>query len=424
MKEHTVAIIGGGLGGLCLANGLKKAGISVAVYERDQSPESRPQGYRIHIDPKGSTALYQCLPPHLWDLFNSTGGDFAQGFSVVTEQLRELLNLGRVSGAVDSIARHRSISRITLRRILLAGLEGEVKFNRRFLQYEEAADGAIIAHFEDGTTVQADLLVAADGVNSCVRKQYLPDAEPIDTGVVGIVGTLPLTDGVIALAPYFLLDGPGLVVPSTACSLFMAMWKRSGEAAQTLHRLGIEGTLPGDEDYLILALSGRPDFFGLDEQFGSVTGRTLKDVLRRKTAGWHPNLRKLVEMVREEELLLNHIRTSQPPVPWRSTHITLLGDAIHCMTPYRGVGGNIALKDAALLTSHLIQAHQGQKPLLQAISEYEASMRQYAFAAVEDSLKAMKQFTSPKKYPAFSIFKTGMRVVNAVPKLKRKLLPA
>ena len=74
------------------------------------------------------------------------------------------------------------------------------------------------------------------------------------------------------------------------------------------------------------------------------------------------------------------------------THITRLGDAIHSMTPYRGVGGNIALKDAALLTSHIIQAHRGQTPLLQAISEYETSMRQYAFAAVEDSLKAMKQF--------------------------------
>jgi len=428
MKEHTVAIIGGGLGGLCLANGLKKAGIRVAVYERDQSPESRPQGYRIHIDPQGSTALYQCLPPHLWDLFSSTGGDFSQGFSIVTEQLHELLNLagrGATAGATaDSIARHRSISRITLRRILLAGLEDDVKFNKRFLRYEEAAHGAIIAHFEDGTTAQADLLVAADGVNSPVRKQYLPHAEPIDTGVVAIVGTLPLTDGVMALAPYFLLDGPGMVVPGTPCSMFMAMWKRSGEAAQALRRLGIEGTLPGDEDYLLLALCGGPDFFGLDEQSDAVTGRTLKDVLRRKTAGWHTNLRKLVEMVSEEELVLNHVRTSHPPGSWRSTHITLLGDAIHSMTPFRGVGGNIALKDAALLTSHLIQAQQGQKPLLEAISEYEASMRQYAFAAVEDSLKAMKQFTGPKKYPAFSIFKTGMRVANVVPKLKRKLLPA
>ncbi len=424
MREHTVAIIGGGLGGLCLGNGLKKAGVRVAVYERDLSPESRPQGYRIHIDPQGSTALHQCLPPHLWDVFQSTGGDLAQGFSIVTEQLHELLVVARSAGPVDSIARHRSISRITLRRILLADLEGDVTFNKRFLRYEEAADGPITVHFEDETSAQADLLVAADGVNSRVRKQYLPHAEPIDTGVMAIVGTLPLTDGVMALAPNFLLDGAGMVIPSTACSMFMAMWKRSGEATQTLGQLGINGTLPGDENYIIFALGGRPEFFALDGPSHSPSGRALKSVLRRKTADWHPSLRKLVEMVNEEDLLLNRIRTSQLPVPWKSTRITLLGDAIHSMTPYRGVGGNIALKDAALLASHLTEVHQGQKPLLEAISDYEVSMRRYGFAAVEDSLKAMNQFTGPKKYPAFTIFKTGMRVANAMPKLRRKLLPA
>src|ERR1700728_964777 len=113
-RAFQVAIIGGGMGGLCLANGLKKAGISVAVYERDQSPDSRPQGYRIHINPQGSTALHECLPQHLWDPFRSTGGDFSRGFSIVTQQLHELLNLARsqASGTEDTIARHRSISRI------------------------------------------------------------------------------------------------------------------------------------------------------------------------------------------------------------------------------------------------------------------------------------------------------------------------
>ncbi len=423
-RAFQVAIIGGGMGGLCLANGLKKAGISVAVYERDESPDSRPQGYRIHINPQGSIALHECLPQHLWDLFRSTGGDFSQGFSIVTQQLHELLNLARVGGTADTIARHRSISRITLRRILLAGLEADVQFNKRFLRYEETADGAIRAHFEDGSSAPADLLVAADGVHSGVRKQYLPHAEPIDTGVVGIGGTIPLTDGVMALAPHLLLDGPVMVVPPTACSMFMAMWKRSGEAGQTLRRLGIEGPLPGDEDYLILALGGRPDFFGLDKQAESVSGSTLKDALRRTVVGWHPSLRKLVEMIDEQQLFLNHARTAPPPVPWKSTQITLLGDAIHSMTPYRGVGGNIALKDAALLSSQLLQVHRGEKPLLQAIAEYEASMREYAFAAVADSLKAMKQFTGEKKYPAFSILKTGMRMANAMPKLKSKLIPA
>lgn len=424
MKEQSfhVAIIGAGMGGLCLANGLKQAGISVAVYERDESPASRAQGYRIHIDPQGSTALHKCLPPHLWELFSSTGGDFSQGFSIVTEQLHELLSRNGDGG--DAIARHRSISRITLRRILLAGLEDNVKFNKRFVGFEEASNGRIVIHFQDGSSTRADLLVAADGVHSGVRKQYLPHAEPFDTGVITVGGTIPLTDGVMALAPHRLLDGPVMVVPPTACSLFMAMWKRSGEASQTLRRLGIEGPLPGDEDYLILGLGGRPEFFGVDAESGPVSGSVAKDALRRTVMGWHPDLRKLVEMIDEEQVFLNQVRSSKPPVPWVSTRVTLLGDAIHSMTPFRGIGGNIALKDAALLAAQLTQAHQGEKPLLSAIAEYEGSMREYAFAAVEDSLKAMKQFTGQKKYPAFSMFKTGMRVVNAIPRLKSRLMSA
>ena len=44
-----VLVIGGGLGGLCLAQGLKKSGISVAVYERDRTAQFRSQGYRISL---------------------------------------------------------------------------------------------------------------------------------------------------------------------------------------------------------------------------------------------------------------------------------------------------------------------------------------------------------------------------------------
>jgi 2-polyprenyl-6-methoxyphenol hydroxylase-like FAD-dependent oxidoreductase len=420
MKEQNfhVAIIGGGLGGLCLAQGLKKAGIRVAVYERDETPDARAQGYRIHIDPQGSMALHQCLPEHLWEIFNSTGGVFSQGFTVMTEQLQELLSVIR-DNVVDPIARHRSISRITLRRVLLAGLEDIVKFGKRFLRYEESTDGKIIAYFEDGSSAEADVLVAADGVHSRVRKQYLPNVDPVDTGVVGVGGKIPLTDSVLALAPHQLLDGPVMVMPTTPCSLFMAMWKRSPEATQPLRLMGIEEPLAGDEDYLILALGGRPAYFGLSSGSDSMTGDMLKDALRRSMAGWHSDLRKLVELMDEKEIFLNRLHTSRCVEPWKTTHVTLLGDAIHSMTPYRGIGGNIALKDAGLLSARLTEAHRGGKPLIDAVAEYEASMRKYAFAAVEDSRKAMEQFTGEKKNPTFPVMKAGMRLANAVQKWKR-----
>ena len=68
-----VIVIGGGIGGLCLAQALKDAGISVTVYERNLV-STWPEGYRIHINPVGSRALHECLPVALWDAFVATAG--------------------------------------------------------------------------------------------------------------------------------------------------------------------------------------------------------------------------------------------------------------------------------------------------------------------------------------------------------------
>src|SRR5436305_5316075 len=81
-----IVVIGGGIGGLCLAQGLKVAGVSVAVYERNPV-DSWPEGYRIHINPVGSQALHVCLSPVLWDAFVATAGKPPAGFGVLTEQL-------------------------------------------------------------------------------------------------------------------------------------------------------------------------------------------------------------------------------------------------------------------------------------------------------------------------------------------------
>jgi len=424
-KAFHVAVIGGGIGGLCLAQGLNKAGVSMAVYERDESPSSRVQGFRIHIDPEGSRALHQCLPEHLWKIFAATEGEFSHGFTLITEQLQELLRMGDGRDRItDPIARHRSISRITLRHVLLAGLGESVRFGKRFARYEETNDGRFMIYFEDGSTAEADVVVGADGVNSRVRQRYLPDAGPVDTGVVRFGGKVPLTDGVMALVPHRLLDGPVMVMPPEACSLFMALWKRSRDADEPLRQLGLDGSPDGDEDYLVLGFGGRPEDLGLPRDLDSATGRSLKDLMRGVVAHWHPNLRKLVELADENTISVGGLRTSLPVAPWKTTRVTLLGDAIHSMTPYRGIGANIALKDAALLCSKLVEANGGDKPLLDAIGEYESAMRVYGFEAVEASLKSMRQAVGEKKNPAFGITKTAMRVINAVPSLKRKLIPA
>ncbi|HEY1498487.1 MAG TPA: NAD(P)-binding protein [Acidobacteriaceae bacterium] len=60
-KFHVI-IIGGGVGGLCLAQGLRKNGVSAAVYERDQTPDARLQGYCLNIEPK--VRLPKCFFAH------------------------------------------------------------------------------------------------------------------------------------------------------------------------------------------------------------------------------------------------------------------------------------------------------------------------------------------------------------------------
>src|SRR3981189_1169069 len=119
-----VVILGAGIGGLTLAQGLKRAGISVAVYERDQTPSSRLQGYRVHINPAGSLALHACLPPELFAAFEQTCGRPGRAIHFLTEQRHRLRRRDEALAPdiIDGsgIARHRSVSRITLRQALLS----------------------------------------------------------------------------------------------------------------------------------------------------------------------------------------------------------------------------------------------------------------------------------------------------------------
>jgi 2-polyprenyl-6-methoxyphenol hydroxylase-like FAD-dependent oxidoreductase len=151
-----------------------------------------------------------------------------------------------------------------------------------------------------------------------------------------------------------------------------------------------------------------------------MSGAALKDAIRRRVRRWHPTVRKLVELLDEREMAPGRIRSSEPVAAWQTTRVTLLGDAIHSMTPFRGIGANIALKDAALLCSKLADADRGKQPVLDAIAEYESAMRAYGFDAVAGSLKSMRQATGEKRL-GFGLAKTAMRVVNAVPMLRRRL---
>ncbi|HEU5474473.1 MAG TPA: NAD(P)/FAD-dependent oxidoreductase [Actinophytocola sp.] len=431
MSQHSqVAIIGGGTGGLCLAQALRRAGVSVAVYERSRTRSERLQGYRVHINPQGSQALHECLPAERWQAFVDTCGTSGGAFGFVTEQLDELMLIeDELTSGVerDPTRAHHSVSRITLHQVLSAGLDGVLHHDKEFRHYSRGPDGTVTCQFADGTTATADVLVGADGAASRVRAQYLPHAERVDTGIKTIAGKFPLTERTRKLLPARIVDGPNTVLPPRGCGMFIAPHDLGDGIAVTADGIGgNDATLTHDTvlfdnttSYVMWVYAAADHHYPADVALSDLDGRQLRDLVGRMIADWHPALRRLVADSPAQSVSLLPIRTSVPVARWESTNITLLGDAIHSMTPFRGIGANTALRDATLLARNLIAAFRGERGLLDAISDYEIQMTGYGFAAVRDSLRTAKQFISDNR-TGRRMFRIVLRFFSAVPPLKRR----
>lgn len=360
----NVIVAGGGIGGLCLAQGLRKAGVPVTVYERDASPDARSQGYRLNVEPVGSAALKDCLPPELWRELVATAGDPGLGMGVFDEQLRLLMREDGVA-STDPAASSHAVSRATLRRILLTGLDDVVRLGKEFQRYEQNPDGTVTAFFADGTSATGDLLVGADGVRSRVRAQLLPDAEVVTTRGCGVGGKVPLEGRWL---PEALLTSKNLILPDKDF-LFTAVFRRRDQ------------TLDDERDYLMWAFVA--DNAAIPPQADPRTA------VSERAAGWHPSLRR---MITEADAVERFAFTrAVKPRPWHGTNVTLLGDAAHCMPPVGGQGGNTAMRDAQVLCGLLAT---GQPD---AIAAYEAQMLDYGFAAVRESSRFLQLAISPSR---------------------------
>ena len=427
-----VLVIGGGTGGLALAHGLKRAGIGVTVFERDAVRTDGLHGYRVGIDPDGSRALHALLPKDLYDTFVATKARDPKYFNMLTEDLKEVLSM-EIPASTDPVESEKSISRMTLRQVLLTRLDDVVEFGKQFTRFEQHGE-QVTAYFADGTSATGDLLVAADGSGSRVRRQYLPQAKTEETGIVAIAGKLPITAESAKLVPPKVFEGISIVTAPRgfACILHVMefQWDRDGHV-----KSGIGGNTeelirrwPGlqfdnTRDYINWGLSATRD--KLPANIMELSGRELVKVALDVTPGWHPNLRRLFELTDPGTCFPVNIWTSVPLDPWKTTNVTLLGDAIHTMTPGRGVGANTALRDAVNLCRALIDVRDGRQELIPAVNEYEAKMIEYGFDAV---IKSRAQMTSadPVHKPvvgrvALAGMRTAMRTVNHLPPVKRRM---
>jgi 2-polyprenyl-6-methoxyphenol hydroxylase-like FAD-dependent oxidoreductase len=375
--EMKVAVIGAGIGGLTLAQGLVRAGIDVTVYERDPALDSRGQGYRIRL--QAAAALEACLPPDLYELCIATAGQPSTQITVMTGGLR-ILRRTEVNPAGLSAA----VNRQTLREILAARLEDAIEFGRTCAGFTQHRDGVQI-RFADGARRDADVLVAADGTGSPIRRQYLPQLEVEDTGLRCVYGRTPLTEQTRPLVPAPIWHGFTAIVGGTVGMATGVLDFREAPD-KAARRLAPDVRLSAVPPYLMWALTARAD--ALAAGVDGLDAAGLHAVAMKTVRRWHPDIRRLVELAAVEETTLIPVRSAVPIEAWPSSRVTLLGDAVHAMSPSRGSGANTALRDAALLAAELAAAARGDKDVVRAIGDYEREMVAYGFQAVRASREA------------------------------------
>ena len=408
MSRPHVIIIGAGLGGLALAQGLTRAGIGVTVHERDATAEFRNQGYRIRINTDGIAALRAVLTPRAYDLFIATAGMPGGRMDTYDHRLRlrQAHTLPEVPHAPGG--GHLAVNRRTLRQILLAGLEDRVRFGAEFTHSTTEPSGAVTAHFADGTSATGSVLVGADGVGSAVRRQHFPRARVMDAGLRLLYGKVPIgTDaagsagsaGSAEILPEQLHGLWTTIVGPDRRFVGLAPVHYREPLPQAASRIAPDIALDADTDYLTCVVGARRELFPVpDTELFALDGVALRTFASTMTEGWHPLVRELLLRQDPATIFPVTVRSSVPFAGWETGSVTLLGDAVHAMSPAIGVGANTALRDAQVLAGRL-SAAGGGRSLTEALHAYETEMFDYGFHAVRDSAERGNELVGQNPLP-------------------------
>jgi 2-polyprenyl-6-methoxyphenol hydroxylase-like FAD-dependent oxidoreductase len=326
--EMRALIIGGGIGGLCTALALRKAGLEVAVYERGS--EIREVGAGLSLWPNavkalgklgvGKAILAQSIP-------NVGGGIRDQHGRLITAESNERIE--QLFGAPTIIV-HRAE--------LLALLENAVGAGTLHLNYQlsgfEQDSSGVTARFTDGETARGDLLIGADGIHSAVRGQLFPDVHPRYAGYT-----------VWRAITHF------AYLPTA--SYWGESWGRGA-------RFG-----------LVPVSAGRVYWFAVlnAPENAPVPQNDHQRYLLKVFQGWHHPIPRLLDLTHNAAILHNDIYDISPLKSWTRGRVTLLGDAAHAMTPNLGQGACQAIEDAVVLGAQL----QAATDVPIALKAYEAA---------------------------------------------------
>lgn len=334
-KRPSVIVVGGGIGGLFAANALIAKGLKVSVYE--QAPALGEVGAGVFITPNSARQLQRVgLGPSVekWGARVGAGSQYFRhdGAPIAPVQVTDS------SGWNATFGMHRADLVDMLAAALPAGV---VHTGHRGMSFEQTGDVARVT-FANGATAEADVVIAADGIHSELRRYVAPPSQPVFHGSVAYRGVLPH-----ALVPDWPTDA-------------WLMWLGKGKhflsfpvrAGQLINYVGF---VPADEEM---------------KESWSAPGDP--DALRREFAGWDPRIERLLSEVRKT---FRWALYDREPLPvWTKGRLTLLGDAAHPMLPHLGQGANQSIEDGMALATILAGATRDTAPA--ALTAYDCLRRE------------------------------------------------
>ncbi|KAL1796770.1 hypothetical protein ACET3X_005310 [Alternaria dauci] len=374
-----ILISGGGLASLLLARSLHRSRIPFLVFERDASIVFRAQGYRLRLSPQGLEAIEQVLGPASFQKFYDACGKTAgAGFAAIDPLTGETL------GGNDPSVRNEpleskdgkvvGISRGDMRKLFMDGLEDNVRWNHHVTSYERTANGVRLIFANGSKSEEGSMLVGGEGVKSAVGAQLANGAIKVyDLGSRGIHGQAPtsafraLGEGVFRFADDTSQPNGGRV--------FVITNVRAGDMDNPDINFG-------------WTMVGSPGVIKAPNDNYTITGQPVAKIAKALTSHWHERVKPIFQNMIESEAAFWKITCSDPRgVPeWpNDPRVTLVGDAVHAMTPAGGNGANTAVRDAALLGRLIAEAwERGDGDEWTGVTEvYEKKMRIYASEAVK-----------------------------------------